>query len=99
MPPDPLFDPFDTAPPTVQPAYPGGGGGNSNVRGSQLDTQIEMRMKEWATKGGAQAGGTGLRNLLCTVHEVLWPEANWQPKTLSALIQTKAVKDAYRKVM
>lgn len=92
-------DPFGDPPPVVQSPYAPGGAAEPSMKGTKLDAEIEARMVHWSTKGGAQAGGTGLRNLLCTVHEVLWQGTSWQPKNLSSLIQTKAVKDAYRKCM
>jgi len=92
-------DPFGGPPPVVQSSYAPSGGPEQSMKGSKLDEEIEAQMVFWSTKGGAQAGGTGLRNLLCTVHEVLWQGAKWEPKGLSSLIQTKAVKDTHRKCM
>eukprot|EP00658_Telonema_sp_P-2_P029070 TRINITY_DN22161_c0_g1_i1.p1 TRINITY_DN22161_c0_g1~~TRINITY_DN22161_c0_g1_i1.p1 ORF type:complete len:316 (+),score=64.58 TRINITY_DN22161_c0_g1_i1:108-1055(+) len=102
--PEQPYDPFDpnfgAAPASVvQPGSNVMYGNNDNMKGSQLDSQLQARMKDWATKGGAQAAGTGLRNLLCTVHEVLWDGAPWEPKTLSQLITSGSCKTAYRKVM
>lgn len=93
------MDPFAGPAPVVQPLYQGGSCDGGSMKGTKLDEEIEARMVFWSTKGGTQAGGTGLRNLLCTVHEVLWQGTKWQTKSLSALIQTKAVKDAYKKIM
>jgi len=104
-PPDPFADPFaenpfSQAPGQTHVSTPTGSVGQpTDLKGSRLDDQIAHKIEMWRTKDGKEIGGTGIRNLLCTVHGVLWEGANWKEVPLRNLITPQDVKKNYQKAV
>eukprot|EP00252_Welwitschia_mirabilis_P020485 TRINITY_DN5034_c0_g2_i2.p1 TRINITY_DN5034_c0_g2~~TRINITY_DN5034_c0_g2_i2.p1 ORF type:complete len:954 (+),score=304.05 TRINITY_DN5034_c0_g2_i2:454-3315(+) len=58
----------------------------------RLAETVDAEIKRWA------AGKEGnLRALLSTLQYILWPEAGWQPVSLTDIITAQSVKKVYRK--
>jgi len=48
----------------------------ADLKGSKLDDSVARKVEMWRTKDGKEIGGTSIRNLLCTLHMVLWEGKN-----------------------
>jgi len=94
---DEVYDPFDISTPT-QPMQPGGSVGQpADLKGSKLNDVLIRRIEMWKTKDGKEPGGTGIRNLLMSLHQIMWPDSKWKEVPLSQLITPQAVKKFYVK--
>merc|ERR1719453_437586 len=63
------------------------GGGPPEPEESQ--SQLERRVQQWAD-------GKNLQAMLATLHEIAPKCCRWEPRTLGALIDEAALKDAYK---
>ncbi|PHJ20945.1 protein-tyrosine-phosphatase [Cystoisospora suis] len=59
---------------------------------------VQQQLERWA-KTGIDGKYKDIRTLLSTVHEVLWPEADWEPVPISVLMISSQVKKHYRKAL
>jgi len=99
-PPPPVNDEIDDLfgiGPSSPPPTSGGSGGD--LKGSRLNDDIVRKIELWRTKDGKEIGGTGIRNLLCSLHTVMWSGAKWKEVSLSSVITPNAVKKAYQKAI
>jgi len=58
--------------------------------------EVEDSIKRWAGKDNQR---NNIRALLCTVHEVIWTGADWQPLSLSDLMMPAQIKKHYFKAI
>jgi len=59
-------------------------------------SKVEARLNKWEYMGREGKQRRNIRNLLSTLHTVLWPDTSWTPVAVSGLITKKKIKDAYR---
>jgi len=57
---------------------------------------LEDRLNAWSLKDGQKKG---IRNLLSSLHTVLWANSGWKPVGLADLIDLNAIKKVQRKAM
>ena len=57
---------------------------------------LEDRLNAWSLKDGQKKG---IRNLLSSLHLILWPNSGWKPVGLADLIDANAIKKVQRKAM
>jgi hypothetical protein len=61
------------------------------------ESSVEAKLTAWETnKDGAKKN---IRNLLSTVHTVLWPNSGWKPIGIADLIDFAGIKKAHMKVI
>eukprot|EP00743_Colponemidia_sp_Colp-15_P000696 GILK01000773.1.p2 GENE.GILK01000773.1~~GILK01000773.1.p2 ORF type:complete len:303 (+),score=81.56 GILK01000773.1:1701-2609(+) len=61
-----------------------------------MDEELGTRMETWCKRGGVL---NNIRALLCTVHDVLWPESGWNRVNMADLVEGKKVKLVYMKAI
>jgi len=59
-------------------------------------TKHDKNLTAWATNNNEKKN---VRNLLTSMHTVLWPDSGWKPVGLGDVIESKKVKLFYRKAM
>jgi len=59
-------------------------------------SKAEAKLNKWEYTGNEGKQRRNIRNLLSTLHTVLWPDNSWKPVAISALISKRKIKDAYR---
>merc|ERR1719317_1714094 len=59
-------------------------------------SKIEAKLNKWEYMGEEGKQRRNIRNLLSTLHTVLWPDTSWTPVAVSGLITKKKIKDAYK---
>ncbi|CBZ52820.1 LOC100145185 protein, related [Neospora caninum Liverpool] len=62
-----------------------------------IPDEVQLQLEKWAKSSDGKY--KDIRTLLCTVHEVLWPGADWQPVSISTLMISSQVKKHYRKAL
>ncbi|KAL8428776.1 hypothetical protein Efla_004165 [Eimeria flavescens] len=62
-----------------------------------LPVELKLELDRWAKT--ADGSFKDVRTLLSTMHEVLWPDAAWEPATLSSLMMPATLKSRFRRAL
>ncbi|KEP66238.1 UNVERIFIED_CONTAM: protein-tyrosine-phosphatase [Hammondia hammondi] len=62
-----------------------------------IPDEVQIQLEKWAKSSDGKY--KDVRTLLCTVHEVLWPGADWEPVSISTLMIASQLKKHYRKAL
>ncbi|ESS32115.1 protein-tyrosine-phosphatase [Toxoplasma gondii VEG] len=62
-----------------------------------IPDEVQTQLEKWAKSSDGKY--KDVRTLLCTVHEVLWPGADWEPVSISTLMIASQLKKHYRKAL
>jgi hypothetical protein len=69
---------------------------NAMAEKDKANEELEDGIKKWAGKDNQR---NNIRALLCTLHEVVWKEAEWQALSFSELMQPAHIKKHYWRAM